>query len=79
MIGAPEIYIAIAVIALAIIAIFIVYIRKKPRKQPSKLAMFAILLVIVGIVFGDDRLIGYSLIGAGMILAIFDIIKNKLI
>lgn len=76
MMNTPEIYIAIAIVVLAIIAIFAVYMRKKPRKQPSKLAMLAILLVVAGIVFGDDRLIGYSLIGVGVILGIIDIIKN---
>jgi hypothetical protein len=39
--------------------------------------MFAFLLIISGIVFGDNRLIGYSLLGAGVLLAIIDIIMNR--
>jgi hypothetical protein len=77
MLNTPEIYIAISVVALAIIAIFVIYImKKKPQKQPSKLAILGMLLVVIGIVFGDDRLIGYGLIGAGVLLAVIDIIKN---
>jgi hypothetical protein len=34
-------------------------------------------LVILGIMFGSDRLIGYSFIGAGMLLSIITIIKAK--
>jgi len=72
-----ENYIAISVVALAIIAIFVIYImKKKPRKQPSKLAMFGMLLVVMGIIFGDDPLIGYGFIGAGVLLAVIDIIRN---
>lgn len=76
MIGVAEIYIAIALITLVIIAILVFYVRKKPRKQPSKLAWFAFVFILAGIIFGDDLLIGYSLMGVGVILAIVDIIKN---
>ena len=34
-------------------------------------------LVVLGIVFGEDRLIGYSFIGAGVLLSIISIIKSK--
>jgi hypothetical protein len=34
-------------------------------------------LVILGIVFGEDRLIGYSFIGAGVLLSIISIIKSR--
>ena len=34
-------------------------------------------LVILGIVFSSDRLIGYSFIGAGMLLSIITMIKAK--
>jgi hypothetical protein len=32
-------------------------------------------LVILGIVFGEDRLIGYSFIGAGILLSVISVIK----
>ncbi len=34
-------------------------------------------LVVLGIVFGTDRLIGYSFIGAGVLLSIISAIKSR--
>lgn len=34
-------------------------------------------LVVLGIAFGTDRLIGYSFIGAGVLLSIISVIKPK--
>mgnify|MGYP001135859929 CR=1 FL=1 len=34
-------------------------------------------LVVLGIVFGRDRLIGYSFIGAGVLLSIISVIKAR--
>jgi hypothetical protein len=34
-------------------------------------------LVVLGIVFGEDRLIGYSFIGAGALLSIISMIKLR--
>jgi hypothetical protein len=34
-------------------------------------------LVVLGIVFGQDRLIGYSFIGAGALLSIISAIKSR--
>ena len=74
----PEIYIAISVVVLAFIAILVNFtIKKKKQKQPSKLATLGMTLVVLGIIFGvSDRLIGYSFIGAGVLLSVIDIIKN---
>lgn len=70
-----NIYIIIALVVMAVIVLLAIYTcEMRKQNKPSKIAIFAILLVISGIVFGDDRWIGYSLIGAGIILAIIDII-----
>ena len=34
-------------------------------------------LVILGIVFGEDRLIGYSFIGVGILLSVISVIKSR--
>jgi hypothetical protein len=34
-------------------------------------------LVVLGIIFGEDRLIGYSFIGAGVLLSIISLIKSR--
>ena len=35
------------------------------------------ILVMLGIVFGEDRLIGYSFIGAGVLLSIVTVLKSR--
>ncbi len=74
---ASQIFIAIAIAALAIIALFVIFIgkhRKESRLTP--LAGLAWGFIIAGIVFSDGRLIPYSLMGVGVILAIIDMIMK---
>jgi hypothetical protein len=68
-----QIYIAVAIIALALIALALFFIsRKKESYKLTPLAGTAFGFVIAGIIFGENRLIGYSLIGMGVTLAIID-------
>jgi len=77
MMHATQIYITISIVVLAIIAILVFFVNKnKKERKLSKLAGLSFAFIISGIVFGDNRLIGYSLIGFGVILAIIDIIKK---
>lgn len=74
-----SIYILIALVVLAGIAITL-RLKKGSLRQPalSPLAGLAFALVLGGIIFGENRWIGYSLIGAGVLLAIIDIfVKAK--
>lgn len=72
-----QIYIAISIVVLAIIAIIVFFMNKnKKDKKLSKLGGLSLAFIIAGIVFGENRLIGYGLIGFGIILAIIDIIKK---
>jgi len=76
--NASQAYILISIIVLAIIAVIVILRRKKERKPLSKLAMFAFLLIIFGIIFtSQDCLVSYSFMGAAIILAIIDIIKQS--
>ena len=34
-------------------------------------------LVVLGIIFGEDQLIGYSFIGTGVLLSVISIIKSR--
>jgi len=45
--------------------------------RTQELTTLASTLVVLGIVFGSDRLIGYSFIGAGMLLSIIMIKVKK--
>lgn len=72
-----QIYILIAVVALAIIAVIVALRRKREQEPLSKLAALAFGFIIAGIIFGDNRLIGYSLMCIGVILAIIDIFRKS--
>jgi len=78
MLNLTPMYIAISIIALLIIAALAFFVKKnKKQKKLSTLAGLSFVFVIAGIIFGDDRLIGYGLIGVGIILAVVDIIMKS--
>jgi hypothetical protein len=72
-----QIYILISIIALAAVMAVLIFTRKKMQKPLSKTAAVAFAFVVAGIIFGDNRLAGYSLMGIGVIIAIVDIVKNN--
>ncbi len=45
--------------------------------KPSNLVTIGMSLVVLGIIFGDDRLIGYSFIGVGILLSVVDAIRKR--
>jgi len=70
-------YIFIAILALAVIAMFATIIKKKlPGATLSPLTGIAFALVVAGVVFGQDHTVGYGLIGAGVGLSIFELIRD---
>jgi len=51
---------------------------KKKGKKVSLLGGLGLMFVLAGIIFGESRLVGYTLIGIGVLLAVIDIIiKSK--
>lgn len=71
-------FVLIAVVSLAIIAVLVFLMgngRRDNRLTP--LAAVAFGFVISGIVLGDNRAVGYSLMGVGVALAIADIIVRR--
>lgn len=66
-----QIYIIISIAALVLVVILFLAARKKGKKL-TPLVGFAWALVLAGIIFSEDRLIGYSLIGVGVALAVID-------
>lgn len=76
---ASQIYILITIIILLIIAVLLFFVKKNKRQKPlTPLAGIAFAFVLASMLFGDSRLIGYILIGIGVLLAIVDaIIKSK--
>ena len=62
--------IAIAVGISTVIAIAFLIRKKEQAVQNRSLLPLGIVFVVLGIVFGDDRLVGYSFIGVGVLLSI---------
>jgi hypothetical protein len=74
---ASQTYILISIIVLLIIAVLLIFVRKnKKQKKMTLLTGLSFAFIIAGIIFGDSRLAGYSLIGIGVLLAIIDICKK---
>jgi len=70
-----QIYILISIIALLVIAIVVFFVRgKKKGKKVSLLGGLGLIFVLAAIIFGESRLVGYTLISIGVLLAVIDII-----
>lgn len=71
-----QIYILLAIVVLAVIAVVVRFIRKKPPRPLGPLTALGLILVVMAIVF-SQRWISYSLIGAGVLLAIVDMFLSS--
>ena len=72
------VYVAIAVGALAILAIGAVVVwRRDGSTSITPLAGLAFGCVACGIVFGEDRVVGYSFFAAGITLAVIDTVRRS--
>ena len=71
------IYLTISIVVLAVIVVLVTVInRKHGARRLTPLAGIAFAFVFAGIAFGADRLFGYTLMGIGVALALFDIFKS---
>ena len=69
------VYIIISIVVIAAVALLVFLVSgKKKKNRITPLAGLAFSFVTAGIIFGDDRLIGYGLMGVGIVLAVIDII-----
>ncbi|OHD20331.1 MAG: hypothetical protein A2Y38_22650 [Spirochaetes bacterium GWB1_59_5] len=72
-----QVYIAIFIALLAIIASVLVIKRKTWKRVPLRpLSGLALLFIIAGIVFGRFRLLGYGFVSVGAVLAIVDAVRK---
>ncbi len=72
-------WIAISIIALVVIVVLLLISRRKGKQllNPSNLLILGMSFVVLGIIFGDERVIGYSFIGIGVLLSVIDAIRNR--
>jgi amino acid transporter len=68
-------YIILAIIVLLIVAALVFFVGKnKSNNRLTPLAGLAFGFILAGILFGENRILGYSLLGIGVILAVIDIV-----
>jgi membrane-bound ClpP family serine protease len=71
-----QFYIAADLVILAAIAVIVVLTSKGWQRRLSTLAALAIVFVLAGLFFGENRLPGYGLLAIGAVLAIIDIFRR---
>ncbi len=66
-------------VAVAVLVAFCgaLLIRKKQALPKSPIFSLAITLLVLGITFGDDPLIGYSFLGTSIALSVIYAVKNS--
>jgi hypothetical protein len=72
-------WITISIIALVVIVVLLLISRRKGKQllNPSNLLVLGMSFVVLGIIFGDERVIGYSFIAVGVLLSVIDAIRNR--
>jgi len=73
-----QIYIAISIILLAIVAIIASFkSRNYNQRRLTPLAGIAFGFVLSGVIFGDNRFVGYGLMGVGIVLSVIDLVIKR--
>jgi hypothetical protein len=73
----PFILIACAALLIIFAVVFLLG-KPKEKKRLTPLASLAFAFIIAGIIFGENKIFGYSLMALGVILAICDaILKSR--
>jgi hypothetical protein len=72
-----ELWLIIAVTVAALVVVFGALFIGKKQKSMSPIFSLAIVLVVLGIAFGDDPLIRYSFLGMSMTLSVIYAIKSS--
>jgi hypothetical protein len=65
------VYIGISIAAFIAILVLLI-VNRQTSHLISNLTMLGMTMVVLGIIFGDSRLVGYSLIGVGVFLSLID-------
>ncbi len=69
--------IAVTVGILVVISVALLIRKKKQTFRDDALLTLAGTLLVLGIIFGDDRLVGYSFIGSSVVLSIISAVKSS--
>jgi hypothetical protein len=71
-------YIIVAIVVLAVIAMLVFVVGKKATgRQLTPFASLAFAFVLAGILFGENGVVGYGLMAIGVVLAVVDMINKS--
>jgi hypothetical protein len=72
-----QIWIGVSIVVLAVIAFLVFFVaRNRKENRLTPLAGLAFGFILAGIFFGTDMLVGYGLMGVGVLLAVIDIFNK---
>lgn len=75
--SASAAYVAIVIGVLAVLAILLLVVgRGGGTRRLTPLAGLALACVVCGIVFGEERVVGYAFFGIGIVLAVVDAVRR---
>ena len=67
-------YILLSIVVLLVVAMLVFIIGKnRSQNRLTPLAGLAFGFIIAGVLFGENRLLGYGLMGIGLVIAVIDI------
>ena len=69
-------WVVIAIVVLAIIAFMFFFLGKHPQAKLTPIAGIAFGFILAGLFAGENRIVGYILIGIGIVLSIIDIVMK---
>lgn len=72
----PYILVAIVVLIAVMILAFVIG-HRQPHTRLTPLAGLAFAFALAGVLFGENRIIGYGLLGIAVILAIMDLVQHS--
>jgi hypothetical protein len=73
-----DLYLGIAIGGIVIVSVLVFLVGGKgQRSRLTPLAGLAFAFIISGVLFGEERFIGYGLMGVGVVLAVVDIIVRS--
>lgn len=71
-------FVALSIVVLIAVALLVYLSSRKGEGKPlSPLAGLAFACILAGLVFGERHWFGYALLGAGVVLAVIDMIRKS--
>ena len=76
--NASQIYLLVTIVVLAVVAVLLfVFSKDKNALKLHPLTGLAFAFILSGLLFGDDKIVGYGLMGVGVIIAVIDMRRRS--